>query len=150
MLVAFLTYQAGVEAIQKMAAIFGKKVRLSDSALITTILVVQLVGIPCAVLFGMLADRIGAKPSLLMGLAVYAAACVLGFFLTSLVQFALIALLVAMVRGGCQALSRSLFARLVPPVHRSTPGLAPLPRSGRAVAPAPRRTAAVTGIGRAR
>jgi MFS transporter, UMF1 family len=114
LLVAFLTYQAGVETIQKMAAIFGKDVGLSNFGLLTTILLVQFVGIPFAVLFGMLADRIGAKPSILIALAAYSAACVLGFFLTSLTQFVLVALLVTMVRGGCQALSRSLFARLVP------------------------------------
>ena len=66
----------------------------------------------------MLADRIGAKPSILIALTAYSAASVLGFFLSSLAQFILVALLVAMVRGGCQALSRSLFARLVP-AHES-------------------------------
>ncbi len=114
MLAAFVTYQAGVETIQKMAAIFGKEVGLSDTGLLATILLVQFVGIPFAVSFGVLADRIGARPSILIALAAYAAASVLGFFLSSLMQFLLVALLVAMVRGGCQALSRSLFARLVP------------------------------------
>lgn len=114
MLVAFVTYQAGVETIQKMAAIFGKEVGLGDAGLLATILLVQFVGVPFAVLFGMLADRIGARSSVLIALAAYSAASLLGFFLHSLWQFILVALLVAMVRGGCQALSRSLFVRLVP------------------------------------
>ena len=114
MLVAFLVYQAGVETIQKMAAIFGREVGLDDLALMTTLLAVQFVGIPFAVLFGMLAGRIGAKLSILVALAAYVAVSVLGYFLTSLAQFVLVALLVGMVRGGCQALSRSLYACLVP------------------------------------
>ncbi len=119
MLIAFLVYQAGVETIQKMAAMFGKDVGLSDAGLLTTILLVQFVGIPFAILFGMLADRIGAKASILIALTAYGLASIIGFFLTTLTQFVLIALLVAMVRGGCQALSRSLFARLVPPSDAS-------------------------------
>lgn len=118
MLTAFVIYQAGVETIQKMATIFGKEVGLDDLALLATILMVQILGIPFAILFGILAGRIGAKPSILIALAVYVVASVLGSFLSSLFQFMMVAGLIAMVRGGCQALSRSLFARLVP-AHES-------------------------------
>jgi UMF1 family MFS transporter len=114
MLLAFLIYQAGIETIIKMAAIFGKEMGINDRALIATILLVQFIGIPCAVLFGWLADRIGAKHAILIALCAYSLASVLGYFMTGLRQFVLIALLVGMVRGGCQALSRSLFARLIP------------------------------------
>jgi UMF1 family MFS transporter len=81
-------------------------------------------------MFGLLADRIRARPSILIALAPYSAASVLGFFLNSLTQFILVALLVAMVRGGCQALSRSLFARLVPAGESATSsGCSRWPRS---------------------
>jgi MFS transporter, UMF1 family len=120
MLIAFLVYQAGVETIQKMAAIFGREVGLGAMALLVTLVTVQFIGIPCAVVFGWLAGRLGAKVSILLALAVYSVASALAYFLNTLPQFVVIAILVAMVRGGCQALSRSLYTRLVPTLQAAT------------------------------
>jgi UMF1 family MFS transporter len=75
---------------------------------------VQFVGIPCAFLFGMLADRIGAKRSIVLGLLAYMAICIFGYFMTSAAHFVVLAVLVGAVQGGTQALSRSLFASLIP------------------------------------
>ena len=74
----------------------------------------QFVGIPCAFLFGTLAGRIGAKRSIALGLSVYAGICVVGYFMTTGTHFLILAILVGMVQGGTQALSRSLFASLIP------------------------------------
>jgi len=65
-------------------------------------------------LFGLLAARIGAKPSIFAGLAVYAGICVLGYFMRTATHFLILAVLVGMVQGGTQALSRSLFASMIP------------------------------------
>jgi UMF1 family MFS transporter len=81
---------------------------------IASILLVQFVGIPFAFLFGMLAGRIGAKPSIALGLLVYAGICVFGYYMTTARQFLILAILVGTVQGGTQALSRSLFASLIP------------------------------------
>jgi UMF1 family MFS transporter len=72
------------------------------------------VGVPFAFAFGLLAGRLGAKRAVLLGLAVYAVIAVLGFRLRTTAQFFLLAFLVGAVQGGVQALSRSLFATLVP------------------------------------
>jgi UMF1 family MFS transporter len=81
---------------------------------IGSILLVQLVGVPCAFAFGGLAARAGAKRMILAGLAVYAAVAVLGYFTRGARDFLLLAFLVGTVQGGTQALSRSLFASMVP------------------------------------
>ena len=82
--------------------------------MIAAIMIVQFVGIPCAFLFGMLAHRIGAKRSIGVGLVAYMAICVFGYFMKTATHFVVLAVLVGAVQGGTQALSRSLFASLIP------------------------------------
>ena len=88
--------------------------RPEQSALITAILLVQFVGIPFAFLFGMLAGRIGAKTSIFISLAVYTLITVMGYYMKTERDFYMLALMVAAVQGGSQALSRSLFASMIP------------------------------------
>ena len=80
---------------------------------------VQFVGVPCSFLFGAAADRIGPKPSLFVALFVYTVVSVIGYFMTTEWQFFALAFLVGMVQGASQALSRSLFARMIPKVKSS-------------------------------
>jgi len=79
---------------------------------------VQFVGIPFSFLFGSLAGRIGAKRAVFLGLLVYTAISVLGYFMRTATHFFVLAGLVGIVQGGTQALSRSLFASMTPP-HKS-------------------------------
>lgn len=118
MLAAFLCYNDGISTIIKMATAYGTEIGIGQGALIGAILVVQFVGIPCSFAFGWLAGRIGARPAIYVGLAGYALASVLGYFMRDARDFLLLALLVGLVQGGTQALSRSLFASMVPP-HKS-------------------------------
>jgi UMF1 family MFS transporter len=97
-----------------MATIYGTEVGIGRGALIASILLVQFVGVPFAFLFGILADRIGEKRSIFLGLIVYAGISVLGYFMTSAMHFLILAFLVGMVQGGTQAISRSLFASMIP------------------------------------
>jgi UMF1 family MFS transporter len=114
LLVAFLIYNDGIATIIRMAALYAAAKQLPEGTVIATILAVQFVGIPCALAFGALAPRFGAKRLILAGLVVYTAISVLAFFMTSATHFVLLGVLVALVQGGTQALSRSLFAGLVP------------------------------------
>jgi MFS transporter, UMF1 family len=82
--------------------------------MIGAIVMVQFVGVPFSFLFGMLAGRIGAKRAIFLGLLVYTGISVLGFFMTTAVHFWALAFLVGTVQGGTQALSRSLFASMIP------------------------------------
>lgn len=118
MLLAFMIYNDGIQTIQKMAATYGKELGIADSVLIASILIVQFVGFPFAFLFGAIADRIGGKATIFIGLVIYGGISVLGFYMRTAAHFMLLAAMVATVQGGTQALSRSLFASLVP-THKS-------------------------------
>jgi MFS transporter, UMF1 family len=117
-LLAFLIYNDGIQTIIKMATAYGTELGIGQGALIAAILLVQFVGIPFSFLFGALAGRIGAKRAVFLGLAAYTVISVLGYFMRTAAHFFLLAILVGMVQGGTQALSRSLFATMTPP-HKS-------------------------------
>jgi UMF1 family MFS transporter len=117
-LLAFLLYNDGIQTIIKMATAYGTEIGIGAGALIGAILIVQFVGIPCAFLFGMLAGKIGAKRAIFIGLLAYTGISVLGYFMTNATHFYILAGLVGVVQGGTQALSRSLFASMVPK-HKS-------------------------------
>jgi UMF1 family MFS transporter len=114
MLLAFLIYNDGIGTIIRMATIYGTEIGIGTGALIASIMIVQFVGIPFAFLFGAFASRIGAKRAIFVGLVVYAGISFLGYFMKTATHFLVLALLVGMVQGGTQALSRSLFASMIP------------------------------------
>jgi UMF1 family MFS transporter len=119
MLLAFMVYNDGIQTIQKMATAYGKEeIGIGNSVLISAMLIVQFVGFPFAFLFGSIAGRIGAKRAIFIGLVVYTVISILGFYMRTAGHFILLAAMVATVQGGTQALSRSLFASLVP-THKS-------------------------------
>lgn len=114
MLIAFLIYNDGIGTIIRMAGQYADVTGIDQGTVIGAIMITQFVGIPCAFLFGMLAGRIGSKPAIFLGLVVYAAISILGYHMKTGMHFLLLALLVGMVQGGTQALSRSLFASMIP------------------------------------
>jgi UMF1 family MFS transporter len=118
MLVAFLLYNDGVQTIIKMAAAYGTEIGIDQGALIAAFVLVQFVGVPCAFAFGWIASRIGAKLSVFAGLLVYVVITLLGYYMRTATDFFVLAILVGTVQGGVQALSRSLFASMIPP-HKS-------------------------------
>ncbi len=118
LLVAFLIYNDGVSTIIKMATAYGSEIGISQGAMIGAVVLVQFIGVPFAFLFGRLAGRIGAKKAVLGGLAMYVVITVLGFYMRTATHFVVLAMLVGMVQGGVQSLSRSLFASMIPP-HKS-------------------------------
>ena len=119
MLIAFLLYNDGIQTMIRMAAVYGAEVGIDSNAQIAAFVLVQFVGVPFSFLFGMLADRIGAKPAVLISVVVYTIVSIIGYFLATVWQFFLLAFLVGTVQGGSQALSRSLFARMIPR-HKSS------------------------------
>jgi UMF1 family MFS transporter len=119
LLVAFAIYNDGINTIIRMATSYGTLIGLQPTDLIPAILLVQFAGVPFAFLFGMLAGRIGAKQSIFLALAVYTGISVLAYFMTTAAHFYLLAFLVATVQGGSQALSRSMFATMIPR-HKSS------------------------------
>jgi UMF1 family MFS transporter len=119
MMLAFLLYNDGIQTIIRMAAIYGTEVGIERPTLIAAILMVQFAGIPCTFAFGQLASWIGTKPAVLLGVLTYAAIAVVGWSMKTNWHFWLLAGMVALVQGGTQALSRSLFASLIPKAKSS-------------------------------
>jgi UMF1 family MFS transporter len=114
LLLAFMTYNAGTLTIVKMAAAYGTEIGIGQEDLIAAVLLVYVVGIPFTVLFGMLAGRMGAKRSIFVGLLAYVGLSLLGYVMKTAAHFYVLAILVGMVSGGTQALSRSLFSNMIP------------------------------------
>jgi UMF1 family MFS transporter len=119
MLVAFLLYSDGIQTIIRMAAIYGAEIGIDRNSQIAAFVMVQFVGVPFSFLFGAIAGRIGAKAGIFIALVIYTGISTLGYFMTTTWHFFALAFLVAMVQGGSQALSRSLFARMIPR-HKSS------------------------------
>ena len=118
MLLAFLIYNDGIQTIIKMATAYGTEIGIGQSSLIAAVLMVQFVGVPFAFVFGALAARIGAKRAVFIGLLAYTIITMIGYFMKTATHFFMLAALVGMVQGGTQALSRSLFATMIP-AHKS-------------------------------
>jgi UMF1 family MFS transporter len=119
LLIAFVIYADGIGTIQRLATSYGAELGINQGALITAILMVQFAGIPFAFLFGILAGRIGAKTSIFIALAVYVGITISAYYMKTERDFYVLALLVATVQGGAQALSRSLFASMIPKARSS-------------------------------
>ncbi len=114
-LAAFWLYNDGIGTIIKMAIAYGDEVGIGRSDLITALVLTQFVGIPCTFLFGRLAGVLGTKSSILAGLGVYGLMAVGGYFMQTALHFYILAVGVGLVQGGTQALSRSLYASMIPP-----------------------------------
>jgi len=117
-MLAFTIYNDGIQTIIKMASVYGSEIGIQQGDLITAILLVQFIGIPCAFAFGALAGRLGTKRSIFLGLLVYTGICIFAYNMKTTREFYILAILVGLVQGGTQALSRSLFARMIPK-HKS-------------------------------
>ena len=113
-LLAYWFYIDGVNTVIKMAVDYGLSLGLKQTSLITALLLVQFIGFPAALAFGWLGQKIGARIGILIGIAVYAGICGYAYFLKTEAQFLTMALIIGLVQGGIQSLSRSLFGRLVP------------------------------------
>jgi len=114
MLVAYWLYNDGIGTIIKMATAYGGEIGIGTASMIQALVLTQLVGFPCTLICGRLAGKLGARPVLLGGLAVYGVICLLGYFMSTAWHFFALAVLVGTVQGGTQALSRSLFGSMVP------------------------------------
>lgn len=113
-LVAYWLYIDGLDTIVRMAVDYGLALGFTSSDLITALLLVQFIGFPSALAFGWLGERIGPKRGILIGLSVYIGITIWAYFISQTWEFYGIAIAIGVVQGGVQALSRSLYARLIP------------------------------------
>ncbi|WP_341503305.1 MFS transporter [Gallaecimonas sp. GXIMD4217] len=113
-LLAYWLYIDGVDTVVRMAVAYGRALGFERSTLILALLLVQFVGFPAAIAFGYLGERIGPRRGIYIGLFVYVLVCIWAAFISAPWEFFVMAVLVGLVQGGVQALSRSCFARLIP------------------------------------
>lgn len=113
-LIAYWLYIDAIGTLQQMAVDFGAKLGFSTNTLITALLMVQFISFPAAWGFGPLAAWIGTKRAIYLGLAVFGLLSIGAYFMRTERQFYEMAVGVALVQGGVQALSRSYFSRLIP------------------------------------
>lgn len=113
-LIAFWLYSDGIGTIIKMATIYGAEVGIEQKDLIGALLMVQILAAPAAILFGRMSRPLGPKRAVMIGIAGYTGISVFAYFLATPLHFWILAAMVALFQGGTQALSRSMFASLVP------------------------------------
>jgi UMF1 family MFS transporter len=115
-LAAYLIYNDGIQTVIAMAAQFGsEELKFSMTQLTTTILITQFVGVIGALLFNRVSSRLGTRRAILLTLAVWAATLIYIYRgVSSASEFYGAAVVIGMVLGGSQALSRSLYSLMVP------------------------------------
>lgn len=113
-LCAYWLYIDGVDTIVRMAIDYGMSLGFDSGNLITALLITQFVGFPAAIGFGYLAHYIGTKRSILIGIAVYLFVTVWAAQIQVVSEFYMLAIIIGLVQGGVQALSRSFYARIIP------------------------------------
>ncbi|MDW0116580.1 MFS transporter [Sporosarcina thermotolerans] len=113
-LLAYFFYIDGVGTIISMSTAYGTDLGIGSTDLLIVLFVTQVVAAPFALIYGRLAKRFSVKAMLYVGIFVYIIVCIYAFFLSSVMDFWILAMLVATSQGGIQALSRSYFAQLVP------------------------------------
>lgn len=112
---AYFFFNAGVQAVMYLASLFGsKELQLQDEALIKIVLIIQLVAIGGAYLFANLSKRRGNIYSLMVMIIVWVAVCIMAFFVNNEMQFYGLAIMVGLIMGGIQSLSRSTYSKLIP------------------------------------
>ncbi len=114
-LLAYWLYIDGVDTVVRMAVDYGLSLGFGRDSLLTALLITQFVGFPSAIAFALISNRIGTRSSLFIGIAFYIGATVWAYFIEAVWEFYGIAVVVGLVQGGVQALSRSLYQRLIPP-----------------------------------
>ncbi|MET7946823.1 MFS transporter [Micromonospora sp. NPDC005324] len=116
-LLAFLVYNDGIQTVITLASQYGtEELRLDQSTLIVTILLVQFLAFGGALSLGALAKRIGAWKTVLLSLVLWTGVIIGAFRLPAEapVPFMVLGAAIGLVLGGSQALSRSLFSQLIP------------------------------------
>ena len=118
-ILAYFFYIDGVHTVISMATTYGTNLGLDSTGMLLALLLVQVLGLPFCLLYIRLSARFGARTMVGVGVCVYMFICVFAFFMRSLWQFWLLAVLCATSQGGIQALSRSMFGKLLPDKDRS-------------------------------
>ncbi|HCW76670.1 MAG TPA: MFS transporter, partial [Candidatus Marinimicrobia bacterium] len=111
---AYWLYIDGVDTIIRMAVDYGMSIGFDSSDLIKALLITQFVGFPAAWIFGKLGETWSVRKSIFIAIGVYIGVTIWGVQMTQKIEFYILAIVIGLVQGGIQALSRSYYSRLIP------------------------------------
>ena len=118
-LIAYFFYIDGVNTIIHMSTSYGDTLGLDSTSMLLALLLVQGLGLPFCLLYIKASERFGARVMVGVGICIYMCVTVFGFFLREVWQFWVMAVMVATSQGGIQALSRSMFGKMIPDKKRT-------------------------------
>ncbi|MBW2514197.1 MAG: MFS transporter, partial [Deltaproteobacteria bacterium] len=113
-LLAYWFYIDGVDTIIKMAVDYGMSIGFQPNDLIKALLITQFVGFPAALVFGKLGQKWGVRKSIYLAIGIYICVTIWGTMMSQKHEFYILAIVIGLVQGGIQALSRSYYSRLIP------------------------------------
>ena len=114
-LIAFMIYNDGVQTVISMATIYGtEELGFAATILMVTLLMIQIIAAGGALLFGRIASKIGAKRALMLALLLWSGVVTYAYFLHTVAEFFILGVVVGIVLGGSQALSRSFYGAMIP------------------------------------
>ena len=113
-LIAYWFYIDAIDTIVRMAVAYGTDLGFESSQLIIALIFTQFIGFPATFVYGFLAERYGLFNMLIIGIFVYIFICIYSLFITSAIDFFILAGLVGLVQGGVQSVSRTIFSQLIP------------------------------------
>ncbi len=113
--IAYMIYNDGIHTVTSMATIYGKEeLGLGTTHLMVTLLLVQVVAIGGALIFSLIANRIGARRAVMVSLVLWSGVVIYGYFIQTSTEFFILGMVVGVVLGGTQALSRSFYGAMIP------------------------------------
>ena len=114
-LIAFMLYNDGIQTVLDMATIYGtEELNLSTTTLLVTLLVIQVIATVGALVFSRIAARIGSKRAIMITLALWSGVVIYAYFIQTAAEYFALGVVVGIVLGGSQALSRSFYGSMVP------------------------------------
>jgi UMF1 family MFS transporter len=113
-LAAYWFYIDGVGTIIRMAVDYGMSLGFDSNDLIVALLITQFVGFPSALVFGKLGQKWSVRKSIYIAIGIYTLVTIWGAMMTNKQEFYILAIIIGLVQGGIQALSRSYYSRLIP------------------------------------
>ena len=114
-LVAYWLYIDGVDTIVVMAVDYGVALDFPQDSLIIALLITQFVGFPAALVYGILGQKFSAKKAILFAIVIYVLVTIFAYRMDNIAEFYVLAIVIGLVQGGIQSMSRSLYASMIPP-----------------------------------
>ena len=116
-MLAYWLYIDAVDTVIRIAVHYGQVIGFSTNDLLAALLLVQFIAFPATLIYGRLAERLGAHFMIVVGILIYIVICIWGALLESISGFYFLVVLIALAQGGLQAQSRAFYAELVPKKH---------------------------------